>query len=199
MRLASFVVIAVLLAGCSGEKAASRPAEPAAAKAPAVKIAEFYATATRIGRGERSLLCYGVENAKALKLEPAAADVWPALSRCFEVRPAATTRYTLTATGADGQTVSRSATIEVGAPKPAGPHIIEVTVNKLEIAKGEPVVVCYTARNAASVTITPGKAGARTAERGCVTDNPAVTTTYQVTATGAGGQQDSERVTVKVR
>ena len=77
--------------------------------------------------------------------------------------------------------------------------IQEVTVNKLEVASGEQVTVCYTAHGAASVAIRPGEAGSQSAERGCITDRPTHTTTYQVVATGADGRTDSERVTVKVR
>jgi hypothetical protein len=139
-------------------------------------------------------------------LEPAVEKVWPALSRCFEVAPAATTTYTLTAEDSSGQTVSQKATIEVGPARPGGSAatsgtrmIGEVTVSKLDIARGEQVTICYTARNAKAVTITPGQGVGHTAERGCITDRPTETTTYSVIATGPGGEKDSERVTVKVR
>ena len=187
---------ALILVGC-----ASPPPKTAVLtepETPPVRVTQFYPTAPHIGRGERAELCYSVDNAASVTLQPPVEKVWPALTRCFEVRPVATTRYTLTATDSQGRTASKSATIEVGAPKPAGPHIIEVTINKLDIARGDPVVVCYNVRNATSVTITPGQATKESADRGCVTDKPTANTTYQVVATGAGGQTDSERVTVKV-
>jgi hypothetical protein len=195
-RLATIAALA--LAGCSSEqpKDSVKKAAPAS---PPVAVTQFYPTTSRISRGEIVELCYGVDNASTVTLEPPIEKVWPALSRCFVVRPVSTTTYTLTASDAQGRTASKSVTIEVGAAKVAGPHIVEVTVNKLEIRSGEPVVVCYTARNATSVKITPGLSGQQTAERGCVTDNPKATTTYLVVASGAGGQTDSERVTVKVR
>jgi hypothetical protein len=194
---------ALVLAGCSSQT----PSTPAAKKAepakPPVAITQFYPTAPRIGRGEQVELCYGVDNATKVALEPPIEKVWPALARCFAIRPASTATYTLTAWDDGGRSASKSVTIEVGGAATkagaAGPHIIQVTVNKLQIAAGEPVLICYTARNAASVKITPGQGTGQTAERGCVTDNPKATTTYQVVATGAAGQTDSERVTVKVR
>ena len=39
--------------------------------------------------------------------------VWPAVSRCFDVTPAGSTRYTLTAEGAEHTTVSESIEIAV--------------------------------------------------------------------------------------
>jgi len=78
-----------------------------------VKILEFYTGSAEIARGGKALICYGVVNAKAVRLEPPAADVWPSMSRCFEVTPVKTTRYTLTAEGADRQTVSESIEIVV--------------------------------------------------------------------------------------
>jgi hypothetical protein len=187
-----------MLAGCSSQAppTSAKKTEPAK---PLVAITQFYPTASRIGRGEQVELCYGVDNATKVTLDPPVEEVWPALSHCFAIRPASTTTYTLTASDDQGHSASKSVTIEVGAAKVAGPHIVEVTVSKLQVAAGEPVLVCYTARNAMSVKIRPGQATGQTAERGCVTDNPKATTTYQVVATGAGGQTDSERVTVKVR
>src|SRR5436305_10899287 len=46
---------------------------PAAAAAPddgGVKIVQFYARAADMVDGERNLVCYGVRNAKTLRLEP---------------------------------------------------------------------------------------------------------------------------------
>ena len=78
-----------------------------------VKILQFYTGSAEISRGATALLCYGVVNAKAVRLDPPAADVWPSMSRCFEVTPVKTTRYTLTAESAGHQTVSESLEIVV--------------------------------------------------------------------------------------
>lgn len=202
-----YAALAVLaLAGCSSPPAApkaEKQSEPAPA---AVRISQFYGSPSRIGKGDSTDLCYGVDGASTLRLEPAVEQVWPALSRCFEVKPAATTTYTLIAADASGHSVSEKTTIEVGPPgsgpaakSPGGKRIIgEVTVNKLDVARGAEVTICYTAKGASSVTITPGQAAAQSAERGCITDHPSQTTTYTVLAKGAGGETDSERVTVKV-
>ena len=78
-----------------------------------VKILQFYSRSGKIAGGGKSLLCYGVVNAAAVRLDPPVELVWPALSRCFEVAPAKTTRYRLTAEGQDHTTVSESLEIVV--------------------------------------------------------------------------------------
>jgi hypothetical protein len=65
-----------------------------------------------IRAGEKSSLCYGVSNAKGVKIEPEAEEpVWPAFSRCVHVSPRKTTNYTLTIE--DGAGHSKTASVEV--------------------------------------------------------------------------------------
>jgi hypothetical protein len=78
-----------------------------------VKILQFYASSREIAAGGKATLCYGVVNATTVRLDPPVEKVWPALSRCFEVTPAKSTRYTLTAEGAKQTTVSDSIDIAV--------------------------------------------------------------------------------------
>lgn len=75
-------------------------------------IQMLYAT-PKIHRGEAAQICYGVANAKSVTLEPQTSPVWPSHSLCVDVKPSKTTTYTLTATAADGQTVSQQVQIEV--------------------------------------------------------------------------------------
>lgn len=77
------------------------------------EILHFYASPGAIRRGETAQLCYGVSNAKAVRLEPQAARVWPSLNRCMEVRPPKDTTYTLTAEDATGQTKTATLTVLV--------------------------------------------------------------------------------------
>jgi hypothetical protein len=76
-------------------------------------IQMFYANPGAIRRGESAQLCYGVANAKAVKLEPQSNPVWPSLSRCVEVAPAKTTIYTLTIEDAAGNTKSQTLEVKV--------------------------------------------------------------------------------------
>jgi len=76
-------------------------------------IQTFYATPGEVRRGEPVQLCYGVANAKTVKLEPQSNPVWPSYSRCVELTPAKTTAYTLTIADARGNTKSQSLTVTV--------------------------------------------------------------------------------------
>jgi len=76
-------------------------------------IQTFYATPGEIRRGQSVQLCYGVANAKSVKLEPQSNPVWPSYARCVEVSPAKTTTYTLTIADASGNTKSQSLTVTV--------------------------------------------------------------------------------------
>lgn len=76
-------------------------------------ILNFYATPAVVRRGESVQLCYGVANAKNVKLEPQPNPVWPSYSRCVDVTPAETTTYTLTIVDAAGNTKSQSVQVKV--------------------------------------------------------------------------------------
>lgn len=78
------------------------------------EILQFYASPPLIRRGETAALCYGVSNAKAVRIEPAPiGGVWPSLNRCVEVAPAKNTSYSLTATDASGQIKTASVEVKV--------------------------------------------------------------------------------------
>ena len=75
------------------------------------EILHFYASPGIIRRGETAQLCYGVSNAKTVRLEPQPHAVWPSFSRCVDVAPNKDTSYTLTAEDAGGH--SKTATLMV--------------------------------------------------------------------------------------
>jgi len=78
-----------------------------------VQIVQFYSSNGIIAHGGKAQLCYGAVNAKEVRLDPPVEKVWPSLSRCFDVAPAKTTHYTLTAEGADHKAVTASLDIVV--------------------------------------------------------------------------------------
>jgi hypothetical protein len=187
------LAVACLSAACS--RAPESPATATTAAAPP-KITQFYASPAEVPRGEKTLLCYGVENAKTVWLSPPRREVSAALSRCIDVEPAAATTYTLTAEG-DGGSAKQDVTVTIGAAKPGSVKIKEVRVTSLSIKKGEAVSICYAVSNAASVRIEPATTPSGR-DPHCGIAHPDRTTTYTVTATGAGGDRDQERVTVQV-
>jgi hypothetical protein len=76
-------------------------------------IQSFYASPGAVRRGESVQLCYGVANAKTVKLEPQPNPVWPSYSRCVDVTATRTTTYTLTVEDAAGHTKSQAVEVKV--------------------------------------------------------------------------------------
>lgn len=76
-------------------------------------ILNFYALPTQIHPGQSSTICYGVSNAKVVRLDPPAEEVWPSVSRCFDVTPKMTTTYRLTIEDGAGHSKSSTVTLEV--------------------------------------------------------------------------------------
>ena len=78
------------------------------------KIISFYAMPGKIQRGDEVDMCYGVSNAKSVKLDPPdVASMFPSLDRCVKVAPKKTTTYTFTADDGKGNTKTAQLTIEV--------------------------------------------------------------------------------------
>lgn len=76
-------------------------------------ILGFNAASMEVAAGGRVLMCYGVSNATAVKIEPEVEPLKPALQHCLEVFPKKTTDYTLTASDRKGNTKSKTLTIRV--------------------------------------------------------------------------------------
>jgi hypothetical protein len=189
-RRAKLALFAVLLT-----PACSRAPQPAPKPTESVRITQFYTTTPQLPRGEKGLICYGVENAKSVWLSPPRRELSAAMARCVEVEPSETTTYTLTAEDGAGKQATQDLTVTLGA---AVAKIIEVQVSSVDIKTGDPVSICYKVKNAKSVKVSPMIAPSPGMPN-CVVDSPKKTTTYTITATGAGGDRDEEHVTVKVR
>ncbi len=63
--------------------------------------------------GEPATLCYGVSNAKAVRIEPPVEDVWPSYSRCVQVTAREDTTFKLIAEDATGHTETASVPLQV--------------------------------------------------------------------------------------
>ena len=84
-----------------------------------VKILQFYASVGMLTQGDKALLCYGVENAKTVRISPTLDNVYPALNHCLEIGPEHTTHYIIVAEGYDGRVATRSFTLPVQGIPPA--------------------------------------------------------------------------------
>jgi hypothetical protein len=77
------------------------------------RILSFYANPTMIQRGERTQLCYGVSNAKTVKIEPEAPAAWPSIAHCVDVSPNKSMTYTLTIEDAGGNKKTQDVEVKV--------------------------------------------------------------------------------------
>jgi hypothetical protein len=189
MRVVVPVLISFILFGCGS----TQESQVAAKTVRRAKITQFYAADPMIPKGLTGKLCYGVENATRLDLNPPSQDVWPSMARCFEVSPKQKTTYTLTAYGEDGSTDVKTVDVKVGGEPP---RLYDLWVNSLQVHPGELVRVCFKTENVTSVKASPGKLAQGL---NCVNDNPSKTTTYKIIAYGSDRQEDTGTVTVKVR
>jgi hypothetical protein len=186
-----------IMSGCGGPDKPAGTAPAASISAP-VKITQFYTSTPQVPRGEKGLVCYGVENAKSVWISPPKQELSPSLSRCIEVEPEGKTSYTLTAEGADGSSATKEVTLQREVAG-AQAHIVNVNISAAEVNPGDAVSICYKVENAQSVTVEPTKFRGGKEPDGCVLDQPQKTTSYVVRAKGAAGDTDEERVTIKVR
>jgi hypothetical protein len=63
--------------------------------------------------GQTTELCYGVVNAKTVKLDPPVENIKPSFRHCLDISPKHTTTYTITADDGAGHTKTASLTVRV--------------------------------------------------------------------------------------
>lgn len=78
-----------------------------------IRFSTFGADSGFLKRGEATELCYGVVNAKNVKLDPPVEQITPSYHHCLEIAPTKTTTYTITADDGAGHSKSESLTIHV--------------------------------------------------------------------------------------
>jgi hypothetical protein len=199
MKHAWLPIAICLLAACGKQEApvAKQPPQPKP-----VQILQFYPSNTQVARGEHALVCYGVENAKAVRLEPPIEQIVPAYIRCFQYSPQKTTEIKLVATGADGSEVSKAIQIAVvgvaSAPKTKSDLIVSFVSSAKTVAPGQEVTLCYETRNATAVKLEPSETAGPLPLKGCVSQHVKGRTQFTLIASGAGGKQDRESLTVSV-
>jgi outer membrane biosynthesis protein TonB len=112
---AAGVAYRLMNSGVKTDSGDNFPPPPPPAKL--ARIAAFTISPDSIAAGGKAQLCYEVQDAVTVTIVPALPDAKETDSRtCFEVAPADTTEYRLTAKNADGVEASDSRTIEVKTP-----------------------------------------------------------------------------------
>ena len=164
-----------------------------------LRILQFYPRDGLIFEGDRTVLCYGVLNARAVRIEPPVESLTPSLNRCVEAAPERTTRYTLTAEGERGTSVTASFEIEV-RPDPAElPRITYFRVEDARVEDGRRVVkLAFGQVKGELVEIDPPVfPPLHRTPMGRFYVAPRETTTYVLTVTGKHGHKARKSLTVE--
>jgi hypothetical protein len=167
----------------------------------ALKILMFYAREASLTEGTPTVICYGVVNAKSVRIEPPVQGVSVSPNRCVEVAPERDTRYTLTAEGSDGHTVSESFVLPVKPDVAALPGITSFRIenHKPDYRGRQVFLISFGARNAEAVDIDPPAFPTlHGAPSGRFYVAPEKTTTYTLTVTGKRGHKARQQLTVEV-
>jgi hypothetical protein len=161
----------------------------------AVRITQFYARSGEMTQDDPNLICYGVRNARSVRIEPPVDNLTPALNRCFFIEPQQDTTYTLVAEGVDGSQASESFQVRV---RPAPPAILMFTTSERKIPIGEAVTLCYGVAHARAVRMEPNGWQLPPVAKNCTRFYPKASATYTLIATGDGGtERKAFSVTVK--
>jgi hypothetical protein len=72
-----------------------------------------FEAAAVVKRGETTQLCYGVVNAKTVKLDPPVENIKPSFRHCLDITPKRTTTYTISADDGAGHTKTATLTVRV--------------------------------------------------------------------------------------
>lgn len=167
----------------------------------AVKIVQFYAREASLTEGTPSVICYGVVNARSVRIEPPVEGVSVSPNRCVEVAAQRDTRYTLTAEGSDGHTVTESFLLPVKPDVATLPGITSFRIedHKPDYRGRQVFLVSFGARNAETVDIDPPAFPTlHGAPNGRFYVAPEKTTTYTLTVTGKRGHKARQQLTVEV-
>jgi hypothetical protein len=166
-----------------------------------LRILQFYAREGTVTEGGKTVLCYGVLNARSVRLDPPVANVYPALNRCVEAAPSRETRYTLTAEGQDGRSVSAALTLGVAPDPDTLPRIKSFAIAKRERDYSGKWIfsLTYSIENPEEVSIDPPVFPTlHRSPFGSFYVAPVRTTTYTLTVTGKFGHKTSRQLTVEV-
>lgn len=167
----------------------------------ALKILQFYARDGTITEDESTVICYGVLNAKSVRVAPPLGEMYPALNRCVEAAPEHDTKYTLTAEGNDGRTATAELTLAVKPDLANRPRVTAFRVVKHSFELGRHYfTIAFEFQNARTVTIDPPVFSTLedSAPFGQFVVAPETSTTYILTVVGKKGRKATRQLTVEV-
>ena len=158
------------------------------------QVVVFVATPQNIDAGSSTKLCWQVNGATNIKIDPGVGGNLNA-NDCATISPTLTTTYTLTATNSTGQ-IQANVTVNVGQVRINSFTADPVTSE----GAGNPVTLAWTTQNASSVVLIGSELGPQTLSvNGTFVVHPITNSTYTLTAYGPGGQTVSTTISVFVR
>lgn len=164
------------------------------------RIASFSINPTTIPANGQAQLCYEVEHAQRILIEPDVGERKGATKECVNVTPSQTLTYTLTAFAANGKTTTQQATLIV-EPPPTPPQVRQADIAYFAVEHhdgpgGDPQLsLCYEVHDANHAEIDNEIGEAKLNRRECRPINPQQTTTYTISATGADGTTKTRQAT----
>ncbi|MCU0227982.1 MAG: hypothetical protein MUF01_10120 [Bryobacterales bacterium] len=201
-------MLGMLLTGCGGGGSTAETAPPRPQAAQPAKILFFYPGQESVSPGDQAQVCYGVENATSVRLDPPLADIRPLSNKCLWVTVKSTTPLRLIAQGEDGAEVEATMTVAVkaGSPSstrtapeaPASTLIETFTASTTTVSPGGGATICYVLSEPATLQMSPSQGNLGSDLKKCVLVKPQQTTTYTLTANG-GGKTDSVSITIRVQ
>ncbi|MBI4874423.1 MAG: hypothetical protein HY822_07310 [Acidobacteria bacterium] len=166
----------------------------------AVRIIQFYSPEGDLMEGDSTVICYGVVNAKSVRIEPPVEGVGVALNRCVSVAPEDDTRYTLVAEGKDGSAVSESFVIRTHPDPYTLPHIKRFGILRAASDGNRKVfLLSFEVQNAEEVSVEPRAFPTlHGAPYGRFYVMPEKTTTYTLTVVGKKGRTVRQQLKIEV-
>ena len=177
--------------GATGNTTASVTVTVGAVPAGNPQIVRFAASPLTIQPGGQSTLSWTTTGATTVAISGVGAVN---ANGSTTVSPAQTTTYILTASTADGHSVTAPITVTVTAG--AIPQIVTFVANPTSVDPGGASQLCWQVSGATSVAINPAVGGNLSANS-CAAVSPTQTTTYTLTASNSSGQIQAN-VTVNV-
>ena len=166
-----------------------------------VRILQFYAGEGSLVEGNKSVICYGVLNAKSVRMEPSVPGVTVALNKCVEIEPVRDTRYTLIAEGNDGRMVSESFLLGVRPDPETLPKItsFEIVDRKPDYRGRMVFLLSFSQQNGLEVSIDPPAFPTlQGSPNGRFYVAPETTTKVTLTVTGKFGHRVQRQLIVEV-
>jgi hypothetical protein len=170
---------------------------PSWLEGPKLRVVQFYAASGELTEGEQEVLCYGVVNAKRVRIEPGFNEVFPSLNRCLEIEPEEDTTYTITAEGENGESEAVSLLVRVKPDPYTLPRITQFGVARQLVDRGRPVyLLSFSTENAEMVKVDPPVIPPIYGPVGRFYVLPEKTTTYTLTAVGAKNRRAERSITL---